>query len=48
MKTRIEPIIYDRIEVGCRKYVGDRFVGYVWDEIAYRHYEMFVAKRKLV
>ena len=47
MSTRLEPIVYGGIEVGRRKYVGNRFIGYVWDEIAYQYYEMFIAKRKL-
>lgn len=46
METR-QAIVYSGITVGWRRYYNGAFLGYVWDNAAYRHYEMFVAKRKL-
>lgn len=46
METRTE-IRYSNILVGWRRYINNHFVGYIWDDIAYRYYEMFVAARKL-
>lgn len=47
MKEERKEIRYDGILVGWRQYINGGFVGYTWDELAYRHYEMFIAKRKL-